>query len=111
MKNTIKIVFAALIMLQCSCNLLSRRMEIVDTTRSQQLTFVSYYKNPSRYDITVHYELDGDAAILSGSQEVLHLSKGNSTPTSGGDWYSDTLRLEYIPKNVTKGKVTIYYEF
>lgn len=111
MNNSIKTTFIVLMTLQIACNWSHRRMEVADVRSKQTLVFVSKEKYPSGYQLTIQSDIDGDVSILQGMNEVLHLPKGNSTMTVRSDQYSDTLRLEYVPNSVTRGKVVIDYNF
>lgn len=111
LKNSVKKSFFVLIILQISCGWLDKKMEVTNVSNKQTLVFVSNQAHPSGYQLTIQSDVDGEVSILQGMNEVLHLPKGNNTMTVRSDQYSDTLRLEYVPTNVTKGKFVIYYNF
>lgn len=111
MKRSIKWILIIHTIFQIGCGWISRRKEIIDVSNKQTLVFVSKCKNPSGYQITVKSDIDGEVNILAGQNKILHVPKGSNTLTVRNDQYSDTLKLEYIPQGVTKGKVVIDYNF
>ena len=111
LKNNIRASFFILTTLQTACGWLDKKMEITDVSSKQMLLFVSQQENPSNYQLTVQSDIDGEISIREGMNEILRVPKGNNKTTVISDEYNDTLRLEYVPINVTKGKVVIYYNF
>ena len=111
LKSSVKTSFFALVILQMSCGWLDKKIEITNVSRKQTLLLVSQQEHPVNYQLTIQSDIDGEVSILQGMNEILHVPKGNNTTTVISDQYSDTLQLEYVPTNVTKGKVVIYYNF
>ncbi len=111
MKQPIKYALIILTIIQIGCGWISRRKEIIGVSSKQALVFISKSDTPSGYQITVKSDIDGEINILDGQNNILHIPKGSHTLTVRNDQYSDTLKLEYIPQGVTKGKVIIDYNF
>lgn len=111
LKNSIRKSFFVLIILQMSCSWLDKKIKITNVSSKQALHLVSEQEHPVNYQLTIQSDIDGEVSILHGMNEVLRVPKGNNTTTVRNDQYSDTLQLEYVPINVTKGKVVIYYNF
>ena len=98
------------------CAKYDQKQEIKDANKPETLIL---QKKAAQGSI-VSYKIHGSGSI-SGTAEiqiilnnsVYHTEtiNGNISFTWGGDWYSDTAEIRYIPKDVSGGHILIEYSF
>lgn len=94
----------------------SPRVAVSDVRRAETLMLGKETGDPYTHGLTIRGsgEIDGDAtiALLFGGQpyKVAKLS-GKVHFVWGGDWYSETAEVRYVPGEVRSGKVVLHYRF
>ncbi len=100
---------ACLIVPLTGCN---RRISapIADVTRNQVVTLKSSGSEPSGVSLHIRGHLDGAAVIWAEGWEKQTIGQAVDFKLYK-DWFEPTCDLHYDPTGVTKGDITIEYQF
>ena len=77
---------------------------VLKASRGQSATHIT------GISLRFHGQIDGEATI-TGTNVLTQKLTGTFNLKTGGDWYSDSCKLQYSPTNVHSGQVVIEYEF
>ena len=98
----------------------NRTYEITDVSKASTFFLHKLENQEHVYGFSVHItgHIDGKANIKlyqSSDKGNVYKSKnvsGNVDMTWGGDWYADSLKIEYVPlSNIRKGLLSLEYAF
>ena len=90
--------------------------DVADVTKAEIITLEKKSTQGHIHGITVigKGHIDGDAEIvllLSGTPYKTETLSGDVDFTWGGDWYSDSAKVEYKPSSVKSGHLSLQYAF
>jgi len=108
------ILAASIIVAGCSNS--EHSVSIEDAGKEQVLVLkkAAGLGNVNAISIQGHGYIDGKAQIvlmLNGSPYKSQPLEGKVNFTWGGDWYSDEAEIQYVPRNVSIGNLTLEYKF
>ncbi len=117
MQNTLPIIgILAASFLVGSCANYDSSVKVSDVRKEEVV--VLKYQNDSTHvtgiNIRVTGKVNGGATIslmLDGKPYKKEELNGGVNIKWGGDWYSDTAELRYIPRKVNSGELLIEYKF
>jgi hypothetical protein len=117
MRLTAQNIIAMAFLLQLTaCTNHDQSASIADV-RKEELVVLRHTKNTGHvYSISIRGigNIDGEANIslvLNGEPYKTEKLKGKVNFDWGGDWYSDTAEIRYLPINVNSGEIVIEYKF
>ena len=113
MRNVLAIISIALLA-GCSGN--SQEYNIADVTKPETITLQKVRSQGNIHSITVvgKGHLDGSATIvliLNRKPYKTESLSGDVGFSWGGDWYSESAKIEYQPSSVKSGKLSLQYKF
>ncbi len=113
MKKTFAFVLLVVVI---GCGVVKQTHSVADVTKPETITLKKQSSQGSIHSMSVvgKGHLDGTAEIvliLNGKPyKTEHLS-GDVDFQWGGDWYSDSAKIEYKPSSVKNGHLSLQYKF
>jgi len=88
-------------------------MAVADVSKEQTLRLATDLKYPNSIEIRAIGELDAPATFSTETylEPVLSLKAGPNDVCWGGDWYSQSCVLHYVPQKGTRGRLRVEYRF
>jgi hypothetical protein len=89
---------------------------VCDVRQAEILVLGEETGNPSTYAISIRGsgQIDGEATVsllLNGRPNKVEKLRRMVDFQWGGDWYSETAKVQYEPSGVRSGKVVLHYNF
>ena len=113
----LKAFIIAVVFLACtSCSGGSQRLEVTNVEKPQ---VIKLQKRPTQkfihgMSIKGRAKLNGKAQVrlmLNGKPYRMASIDGKGGFDWGGDWYADSMEVQYQPENATSGRLVIEYSF
>ena len=105
------------LLLLCSgCTNNDHSVRVTDVRKDEVITLKNTHNQQHVYGIEIRGtgNIDGEATItlmLNSKPYKLEKLKGPVSFHWGGDWYSDTAEIRYVPSRVNTGEIVVEYKF
>jgi hypothetical protein len=111
-----KILALTLMTFLVGCSGNNQEYNIADVTKPETIMLKKVSSQGNIYSMTVvgRGYLDGTAEIvliLNGKPYKTESLSGDVDFSWGGDWYSDSAKVEYKPSSVKSGNLSLKYKF
>ncbi len=86
-------------------------LKVDNVTRPAELRLTTAKKQPDNLSVHVTGWIDGTATLALAGSTPTQVGPGNVEWRRDGDFYSSEAVVNYVPRNVTTGHLTVEYRF
>ena len=115
-KTLSAIVTVVILSLGSACTSNDHSVRVTDVRKHEVITLQDLQNQHHVYGIEIRGtgKIDGDATVtlmLNGKPYKFEKLNGPVSFKWGGDWYSNTAEIRYVPNKVNSGEIVVEYKF